>query len=242
MTATVRATANDILNRVAVECGLDAATDPFTSTDKNFIQMKTLLNIAGEELCELHNWEFLTQVHSITTDSADSGDYDLPTDYLKMLDQTGWEAVNQVQLNGPLSAQQWRSLVVGTVLDPIYVSFRLREGYFSILPQPVTDGLEISFEYQSRNWVIDATDGTTLVGECNQGGDIPLFDKTLISRFLKVKWLEAKGFDTSKAQADLNQSFGFKTENDKGAPILNIARGRGWFSRGMTVPESGFGS
>ena len=242
MTATVRSSANDILNRVAVETGLDEVTDPFTSGDKNFVQMKALLNIAGEELCDLYDWEFLTRVHSIVTDSLDSGDYALPTDYLKMLNQTGWEAVNQNPLNGPLSAQEWRCLVASTVNSPIYVSFRLREGYFSILPQPVTDGLEISFEYQSRNWVIDSSDGTTKVQTCNDGADIPLFDKTLISRYLKVKWLEAKGLDSTKAQADLNQCFGLKTERDKGAPILNVSSRRSGGLGNMNVPWTNYGS
>jgi hypothetical protein len=58
---------------------------------------------------------------------------------------------------------------------------------------------------------------------------------------LKVKWLEAKNFDTTKAQADLNQIFSLLTESDKGAPVLNMAghRGRLW---SMNTPSTGFGS
>jgi hypothetical protein len=59
--------------------------------------------------------------------------------------------------------------------------------------------------------------------------DKPLFDKTLITRALKVKYLEAGGFDTTKAQDDYNQIFKFLTGTDKGAPVLNAGRGRGSF-------------
>ena len=244
MTATVRATANVILNRVAAEVGKDQVTDPFASTDKDFIQMKALLNIAGEELVALYPWAFLTKSHSITTDvPSDDGDYDFPTDYHRMVNQTHWETVNQRPLLGPLSAQEWQALTNADITSGMDVSFRLRDGSFSIFPQPPEDGLTITFEYISRNWVIDSTNGTSRIDSCVQGADTPLFDRTLLSRMLKVKWLEAKNFDTTKAQADLNQIFGLLTASDKAAPVLNIARLRGtYFMGSQSVPETGYGS
>lgn len=242
MTATVRATANTILNRVAVEVGLDAVSDPFASTDKNFVSMKTLLNIAGEELVQIHPWQFLIKEESITTVvPGDDGDYDFPTDYQRMVNQTLWETTNQRSLVGPLSPQQWQFLTNSDITSALDVSFRLRDGSFSIFPQPPENGLTITYEYISRNWVIDSTDGTTMLSQCVQGADTPLFDRTLLSRMLKVKWLEMKNFDTTKAQADLNQTFSLLTESDKGAPILNVAgrRGRAW---NFNTPETGFGS
>lgn len=242
MTATVRATANDILNRVAVELGLDAVPDPFASTDKNFVAMKTLLNIAGEELIQLHPWQFLIKNEQFTTVvPGDDGDYDFPADYHRMVNQTHWETTNQRQLTGPLTPQQWQYLTNSNITSALDVSFRLRDGSFSIFPQPPEDGLEISYEYISRNWVIDSTNGTTMLSQCVQGADTPLFDRTLLGRMLKVKWLEMKNFDTTKAQADLNQIFSLLTESDKGAPVLNMAGRRGRaFS--MSVPDTGFGS
>jgi hypothetical protein len=219
--------------------------DPFASTDKSYIQMKTLLNIAGEELVQLHPWHFLQKTHSITTVvPGDDGDYDLPTNYQRMVNQTHWESTNQRPLGGPLTPQQWQSLTNADVSSTIDVSFRLRAGGFSIFPQPPENGLQISFEYISRNWVIDSTDGTTEISQCVLGGDTPLFDRTLLSRMLKVKWLDAKNLDSTKAQADLNQTFALLTESDKGAPILNAAGGGGrmrMLGYG-NYPETGYGS
>jgi hypothetical protein len=73
--------------------------------------------------------------------------------------------------------------------------------------------------------------------------ELPLFDKTLITRALKVKYLESGGFDTTKAQADYNQIFAFLTGTDKGAPVLNAGRKRGGFPllSAYNVGDSGFG-
>lgn len=244
MTATIRATANDILNRVGVELGLDASVDPFASSDKSYIQLRTLLNIAGDELVQLHDWNFLIKTHSITTVvPGDTGDYDFPTDYQRMINQTHWESVNQRPLIGPLTPQQWQAVTNADITSEMDVSFRLRTEGFSIFPQPPDNGLTISFEYISRNWAIDATDGTTLISSCAEGGDTPLFDRTLISRMVKVKFLEMKNLDTTKAQADLNQTFALLTASDKAAPVLNAGYVRRYrFLTAGNLPDSGYGS
>jgi hypothetical protein len=83
----------------------------------------------------------------------------------------------------------------------------------------------------------------TYTDEVVLASDIPLFDKTLITRALKVKYLESGGFDTTKAQADYNQIFAFLTGNDKGAPVLNAGRGRGGFPylSQWNTPDTGYG-
>ena len=82
MPAQLTATANDILNRVAAEVGIDPVSDPWSSTDKSYTQLKTLLNIAGEELSQNYPWEFLIKEHSFTTDGVDN-EYTLPSDFLR---------------------------------------------------------------------------------------------------------------------------------------------------------------
>jgi hypothetical protein len=235
MTANLRATANDILNRVAAEVGLEPVSDPYGSAQQEFKQMTYLLNIAGEELCQSYPWEFLTREHNIVTGSGDTGNYDLPDDFLYMINQTGWERAENVPLFGPLSPQDWQYLLGRDLVSyTIYASFRVQQGAFSIFPQPPPENLDIHFEYICKNWVIDSSQGGagtrsgvtdfTLTDRVAVGADTPLFDRTLLSRMLKVKFLEAKGLDTSKAQADLNQSFQLLTSHDKGAEIVNMGR------------------
>lgn len=244
MPITTLIDANTILNRVAAEIGVAPVIDPYASTDPLFVQMKYLLNTAGEELGQAYPWELLTRSHQITTSSLDSGDYDLPDDFGYMINQTGWERSQNIPLGGPLSAQDWTYLLGRDLVNQtIYASFRLDDGKFRIFPQPPPDGLDINFEYISCAWASDGAATPTYQKEILVGTDQPLFDKTLITRYLKLKTLEAKGFDTQKAQSDFNQTFSFLTGLDKGAPVLNIA-GQGGFpylNIWRNLPDTGYG-
>ena len=243
MPVTTAITANEILNRVAVEVGLDAVVDPYASGDQNFTQMRTLLNIAGEELSQAYAWGDLTKEHQISTDGV-TDDYPLPDDFYYMIDQTGWERNQNVPLSGPLSPQDWQYLEGrDLVSSTIYASFRLNDGLFRLFPQPAPAGLDIHFEYMSKNWVSNGEIPAVYKDSVTTGSDIPLYDKTLISRYLKVKWLDSKGLDSTKAQQDFNQSFAFVTGFDKGAEVLYVGTSRGfpYLNVWRNLPDSGYG-
>jgi hypothetical protein len=236
-------TANEILNRAAAEVGVEPVGDPLSSPDSTFVKMRYLLNTAGEELAIAHPWEFLVKNHQILTADTDTGEYALPSDFNYMINQTGWERNENVPLGGPLSAQEWtylkgRNLASST----LYASFRIAEGKYHIYPEPPPVGQDLNFEYITNLWVADGQATPTFKTSVEVGTDRPLFDKTLITRYLKLKWLESSGFDTTKAQTDFNQVFSFLTGFDKGAEILNAGGGRGFPYLSMrNVPDTGYG-
>jgi len=245
MPITTVATANDILNQVAAEIGISPVPDPYGSQDDAFIQMRYLLNTAGNQLVIAYPWELLNREANITTSAGDSGVYPLPEDFFYMIDQTGWERSQNVPLSGPLSPQDWqylkgRDLVTST----IYASFRLKDGTFNIFPQPPPEGLDIYYEYISKNWVSDGVlPNPTYKREVTTGSDIPQFDKTLLTRFLKQQMLSAKGFDANDAKEDFAQIFGFLTGLDKGAEVLSVSRNNGfpYLNAWRNLPDSGYG-
>ena len=240
MSAILTATANTILNRVAAEVGLEVVQDPFSSGDQNFIQMKYLLNTAGEELLQLHPWQSLVRQHTFTTQPLDSGDYDLPADYLYLLNQTQWDRTGSQALGGPLSPQEWQYLLGQSVAGAsLTVAYRLSGNKLRLYPQPPAAGITVAYEYMSRNWVLDSGDGVTMKASCEAGADTPQLNATLLTRYVRCKYLEAKGFDTTKAQADLNQVYNLCTARDKSAPVLRIG-GRATGGQG-NVPDTGYG-
>ena len=104
--------------------------------------------------------------------------------------------------------------------------------------------MDINFEYQSTNWVSDGQPTPALSDTVTSGSEVVLFDRTLITRYLKLKWLQAKGFDTSKPQDDFNLVFGSITSKDKGNAILSAGRGsRGhpYLDTYRNTPDTGFG-
>jgi len=237
--------ASDIINSVAAEVGVSPVTDPYTDPNQVFQQMKNLINSAGRELVRYYRWEKLQQEHTITTLDTDSGDYPLPDDFSYMIDQTGWERKENVPLWGPLSAQDWQYLLGRDLVShTIYASFRIAQGLFRIFPQPPPNGLDIHFEYISRNWVENGDAPDTFSSKTSIGSDIVLYDPILMVKFLKAKYLEAKGFDSTAARNDFALEFDAITGQEKGAPILNAAilgREFPYLEPYRNLPDTGYG-
>lgn len=244
MSGITTLTATNILNRVAAEVGIAPVVSPIDSVDPFFIQLRYLLNTAGEELMQAYPWELLTRSHQIIVQTGDNGEYDMPADFGYILNNTQWDRTNNNPLGGPLSPQDWTYLVGRNLAsNTLYASFRIAEGKFKIFPTTPAEGVEFNFEYITKNWVSDGEVSPTYTDEVTLATDVPLFDKTLITRALKVKYLESGGFETAKAQADYNQIFAFLTGTDKGAGVLNAGRRRGGgpYLSGRNVPDTGFG-
>jgi hypothetical protein len=236
-------TANDIINRAAIEVGLLPASDPVASGDDLFVQLTGLLNSAGQEFVEMNDWQALTNAYEVTTVEDDTGVYDLPDDFSYMIDQTGWDRTNRVPIGGPLSPQDWsyldgRDLVSST----IYASFRLVDNKFDLFPQPPPIGLEVRFEYISRDWVRENTSTGAPKDTVTIGSDVVLYEPTLIIKFLKVKFLDAKGFDSTAARLEFDTLFSSRVGKDVGASILSASGGgRGLhLIDGSNAPDSGY--
>jgi hypothetical protein len=145
-----------------------------------------------------------------------------------MMDQTGWDQNNQLPIGGPLSSQEWAFVNgIDGAATTIYASFRLAENKLQIWPQPTPEGLVISFEYISRNWLLEAGTGGQRLDRPQNGTNLVLFEPILMVKFLKLKFLSAKGFDTTTAARELDLMFGSRTGKDSGAPVLS-AGGNGF--------------
>ena len=240
-------TNNEICNRVAVEVGLTPVSDVFASEDPAFVQLTYLLTTAVQELMEMYPWQILTRQFQHTTVQDEVGIIDLPNDFAYMIDQTGWERRENVPLIGPLSPQDWTFLegrdLVGST---IYASFRFDQNKFTIFPNdPMPVGLDINFEYISRNLItIAATNPVEYTDEAEKPGDTPQFPPHLITRLLKAKFQEAKGFDSQKAEDNFWQAFYSWSGKDNSAAILNVGRawrGFPYLDQRRNTPDTGYG-
>jgi hypothetical protein len=238
--------ANQIINDTAIEVGLIPVQDPYGSIDESFIQLRGLLQGAGREMVDLHAWQMLRNVFEFTTDENSTGTRPLPDDFSRMINQTGWDRTNNVAMGGPLSAQDW-SYLDGRdlVSESIYASFRIADGMLDLYPTPPPIGLNIRFEYISRNWVQEAAgDPVVRKDRIGKGTDIVLFEPIMMVKFLKMKFLSAKGFDTMSATQEFENMFGARTGMDEGAPILsagNNGRAFPYIDTLRNTPDSGYG-
>lgn len=237
-------TINDICNQIAVEVGIPKVADVFSATDIAFEQLTTIANAVGYELLQNAAWEGLVREHAFTTAGGDSGKYELPADFGYMINQTGWDRTNNVALGGPLSAQEWQYLEGrDLVSQTIYATFREVDNQFWLFPQPPPTGLDIRFEYISRNWVRVNGIAGTFSDKVIQAADIVLYEAHLFERALKLRFLQARGFDTTNAMQEYETAFVSWTGKDKGAPILNAGHTYGgvpYLDAFRNTPDTGF--
>ena len=241
-------TAVNIINQVRAEVGLAALTDPFSSPDPTGPQMAALLTTCGDELIKLFGWQQFQNEHVIVTQSADSGKYPLPDDFDHMIDQTGWSRTQRVALPGSVSPQIWqylrgRNLVSST----IYLIFRNVQGEFWVYPQPpdalVPAGLTLAFEYASRGWVFDAS-ALEYRDEVRQSSDQILFDRLLIQRFLKLRFREARGMNTTAALQEFQTVLEGTRSQDRAAYAINAANMTEpypYLDNWRNTPDTGYG-
>lgn len=233
--------AGQIIAQVQAEVGLEPEQDPYASTDQASKQLTYLLTATGKELLRMFPWRDLARNHTFTTPAPNNdGVYDLPEDFAYMLPQTHWNTTDAVPVFGPISPSDWSYLVGrGLVSSTIYISFRLQDRKFTIFPNDQEiGGKEIYFEYISDYWTDTGKDRPTAAG------DLILFPAILVVKLLKVKFLEAKGFDSTKARDDFNEILDSTMGQDKSAPVLNAG---GWgrtfpyLDSWYNIPDSGYG-
>ena len=240
-------TTTEILKRVAAEVGLDPSADPFSTDDAAFVQMRYLLTASIQDLMTEFPWQILTRQFQYSTGVDEVGDIDLPTDFGYMIPQTGWERSENVPLLGPLSAQDWTYLLGrDLVSSTIYASFRFDQNKLRIFPNdPMPEGLDINFEYISRNLLLNTdVQPNTYSDAVENGGQVVLFPPNLITRLLKKRQLEAKGMDSSMATNEYLTALDQWKGNDNSAAILNAGSYRHWYpmlDAYRNTPDTGFG-
>lgn len=239
--------AGEIVNDAAIEIGLPPWSDPYQDTDPNAIQMRGLLKSAGRELLLMRNWTYLRKEAAILTVQGQSA-YPLPSDFRRMIDQSGWNRTNRLPLGGPLSPQEWQFLKARLVGVVFTVLFRPMNQEIVLYPDVNTPGgYDIRYEYESLYWV--STDATPTVLSSDAPAtdtDLVWFDPLLITRALKVAFLRAKGLETIAAEQDFATTLNAVMGSDSPGKVLNLHHGFSDPSAvpigNQSIPITGFGS
>jgi hypothetical protein len=232
--------AGDIIIEVGVEVGLPRVTDPFVSNDPQYQRMISMLNIAGNALIEFHPWTRLQVNGTIVTIPGESI-YPLPDDFSSITDSTVWKKGTLQPGVGSVSPQWWAYFTNVPLVGTISVVYRERRGSFEVIPTPDSEFF-ITYEYISRAWVL--TGSATRRDNVTQYSDVVLHDPLLISRYLKLRFLEALGFDSQTAKDEFNFVLESISSKDKSAPILTsaVSTGIGRLIDINNLPETGYGS
>jgi len=212
-----------LLQQVAAELGLPAPTTLVGTTDVQIGQLTALMNSSGNELMTYYTWEqFIKEWAWSTVDGQ--GDYALPADWLYFTDQTQWDRTNHWPLLGPKSPQEWAWLKGGLLAAAPKMRYRVYQDKFWLWPVPGATPFDMAMEYVSKNWVVTSTPAPDTPSDMVVAdGDVVMYHPWLFMKFLKLKFYELKGFDTSPALADFMRLFTSMTGKSKGAPKLSLA-------------------
>jgi hypothetical protein len=213
---------------------LPVPVDPAGSQDPNVVLLRSVANIADLELVNSYEWSQLTKqgLIEVFTDlppnpgQATEQAYDLPGDFFRFIDQTQWNGAMRFPAVGPVSPQGWMTYMVFPISANFTLTWQVREGKIWFLNPPAAPGQEFRFMYLSRALVQDADDPNEYKNIATKNGDKFVLDGLLMTLFTRIKWLEAKGFDSSAAVRDFMIAFDARVGAQKGASILNVSGNR----------------
>jgi hypothetical protein len=217
-----------VIQQAMVEMGLPKPNQITASADVTVQQMLALLNRAGAEMVLGYPWEQLTKEYVFNTDGATlSADgltlsKSLPSDWSYFLDQTQWDRTNHWPLLGPKTAQEWQWLKGGLLSSGPRIRYRVVGGKLEMFPGAQVTS-EIAMEYVADTWVASSTLNNTYYNEVKSDTDEVLFDAWVITAYLKLKYWEAKGLDTTAYAKDFLGIWEARIGKNKGAPVLTLA-------------------
>jgi hypothetical protein len=235
-------TAQQILDRAAIERGLDApGTGVYSITDKNVILLRELLNTVGQELVLMHEWPALVKEHTITVaNPGDTGEYTLPADFNGMLSDSGWNRTTDYRMV-PVSPQVWQWIKTGAVTSSLPVYFRLQADKLKVETVPA-NGTVLAFEYHSRYWA--RSDGQTSPDKasCTVASDVVHLEPTMAVALLLLRFAEVRGLDTSAPLLQFERRFEAAAGRVQAARTLTLGGRRGYAVLGaVNLRDTGFG-
>lgn len=150
--------------------------------------------------------------------------YAMPSDYDRSVDRTQWDKTKHWEMLGPCTAQQWEWLKSGYISTGPRIRWRIMGDYFQIWP--VVIGNEyLGFEYISKNWVLSSSAANNVadLGSFVSDTDTSIFPDRLLVSGLKLRYYDAKGFDSTSLQLAYQSELSIAKANDSGSATLSMA-------------------
>jgi hypothetical protein len=207
------------------------------STDKQIIQILTLLEEEGNDLATRHQWQGLTKEAALTTiANEDQGSINTiaATGFRYIKNNTIWDRTDRLPVIGPMNGMEWQALKAVTTTGPRY-QFRILGDHLLVNPAPVA-GHNWRFEYVSRNWIMD-TNGTTTKEFFTADTDTVILSHSILLQGIRWRWLREKGLDYAELFNTYEMQVKDAMGRDGGAKTL-YADGEGMQVRpGIWVPS-----
>lgn len=230
----------DIVQAATRQMSILVPNGVYDAQDENALVMGSNINNIGAMLLAHRKvFQQFRREWSLTGDGFRTA-WDVPIDYGRLVNNTGWSYAmsRPVRL---VSASEWAGYKVSRVALSVQPIFRLMGDQFVFATPPALNET-ITFEYLTRNWAIDGTNPALFKELCTRNSDKPMFDFTLMVIATKMKWREAKGFDTQADTTDFNDRLLQVADADTPGDIISLNGGHGGpLVSGWNLPVTGYG-
>lgn len=169
--------------------------------------------------------------------------YPLPSDIQFFISATQWDRNFRWQMLGPLSAQEWQTIVSG--ISPVgpRLRFRVMDSLFYIQPVPgASQTDQIAYEYISN--VFCKSSGGTLQSEWMVDTDTYLFPEDICTLGIKWRFLRAKGLDYSEeynSWVNARDRQFARSGGNRSLPLNAVSTGLRLLNQN-NIPDSGYGT
>ena len=189
----------------------------FSATDAFSLEMQEMANEGARDIAATHDWQALIKTETLTADGV-TEDFDLPTDYDRMLLDSGiYDGENWAWGYGRIQrADEWLKWKIRgwEMITP--GAWTMIDNQLKFIPAPVTGTAE--FLYISKN-VVSAENGTTKEAFTTDNDSFVLSER-LLTLWIVWKWRELKRLESSTDQANFEKAFGEISARDGGSRIM----------------------
>jgi hypothetical protein len=216
--AMTQKTLLSIAQQITGELGFPQPSAVITSTDTKVLKVLAFVRAACDDLTYEYDWNFLQQRYTFDTVSGQEA-YDWPSDYVRCLNGTFFDATNRWPLK-IMTPTQWEILNIWNLTASPFERLRVYNGKMNFFPAPANTYTFV-FDYISANHVIDGNTGAPKA-DFTQDSDICMFDSRLITYAAKYKFYASVGNDTTAVLADYQRVLSLAKGQDAPTPRLSL--------------------
>lgn len=172
-----------------------------TNTDDVAQQILQVVKISIIELSRKYQWQELQKEYTFSS-IVNQENYNLPSDFDRMINDTFWNKTQNLKLIGPESPENWRILKDAIGLNgSIQNYFRIKNNQLLIHSIPTAIENYV-FEYISKNIVKNATNTEQEFFLADT--DVPIIDEYIVYLDATWRWLKINGRPYAEDQNSAN--------------------------------------
>ena len=165
-----------------------------------------------------------------------------PSDFDSQIDRTHWDKSKHWEMLGPSTPQQREWLRSGYISTGPRIRYWYMGGLFQIWP-PLGVEDSLAYEYKSKWWIYATGATTTTKQAYTVDTDTAVWSDSLMRALIKLKYLEAKGMDTTAAMRVYNDALDREIANDSGSTTLSMnPRPSSVLIGWENIPDSNYGT